>query len=80
MLNVKQKLLEGWTRRMAIKRQCIHISDLVLCKRRVCFERLDPNPPVADEKKIKYFYSGEYKHRALQELLGEEFECEKEVI
>jgi hypothetical protein len=50
------------------------VSDLVLCRRRVCFERLDPNPPKADEKRG-------YKHRALQELLGEDdFECEKEII
>jgi hypothetical protein len=39
----------------------------------VCFERLDENIPIADEKKIKYFYSGEEKHRNLQALLGDEF-------
>ena len=33
-----------------------------------------------DEKKIKYFYSGEEKHRNLQALLGDEFEFKKEII
>jgi hypothetical protein len=46
----------------------------------VCFERLDENIPIADEKKIKYFYSGEEKHRNLPHaLLGDESECEKEI-
>jgi hypothetical protein len=31
-------------------------------------------------KKIKYFMGGEWKHRALQELLGDEYDCEKEII
>ena len=79
ILNVKQKLLEGWSRRMSQKREGIHVSDLTSCRPKVCFERLDTNAPVADEKKIKYFYAGEEKHRNLQALLGD-WECEKEIV
>ena len=31
-------------------------------------------------RKIKYYFGGELKHRLLQELLGDEFECEKEIV
>jgi hypothetical protein len=68
---VKQKLLEGWTRHMMVKRQSLHASDLILCGRKVCFEKLDPNPS-ADEKKIHYFQGGIQKHQSLEELLGDE--------
>ena len=81
ILNVKEKLLHGWQRRMSQKREGLHVSDLVFCRRRVCFEKLDTDLPAVDEKKIKYYWSGEYKQRALQELLGsDDFDCEKEVI
>jgi hypothetical protein len=80
ILNVKQKLLDGFVARRQ-ERDSIHVSDLTHCRRRICFERLDENPPsIPDERKIKYFMSGEIKHLYLQELLGDEFECEKEVV
>jgi hypothetical protein len=69
ILSIKQKLLDS-----------IHISDLMLCRRKVCFSRLDTPSPIADQKKIKYYMSGEIKHHYLQEILGPEFECEKEIV
>jgi CRISPR/Cas system-associated exonuclease Cas4 (RecB family) len=81
ILNVKEKLLAGWSKRLAKKRDSIHVSDLVGgCRRKVCFERLSDVPPVASEKKIKHFYAGEEKHRNLQSLLGEDFMCEREFV
>jgi hypothetical protein len=81
ILNVKDKLLKGWQRRLSEKRTDIHVSDLILCRRKVAFERLNTEPPIVSEKKIKYFHGGIRKHQLLQELLGEdEFEIEKEIV
>jgi PD-(D/E)XK nuclease superfamily len=41
---------------------------------------ISDTPPVADERKIKYYHGGEQRHRELQNLLGKDFEIEKEVI
>jgi hypothetical protein len=79
ILSVKKALLEGWIRTRGQKRDSIHVSDLLHCRRRVCFERLDLNPVIIDEKKMKYFIGGEVKHLQLQNLLGPDFDCEKEV-
>jgi hypothetical protein len=51
ILSVKEVLLKGWQRkRLEYKRQETHVSDLIYCRRKVAFERLDPNIPVVDEK------------------------------
>jgi len=87
ILSVKEKLLQGWQkRRIAENRkrsEQIHVSDLIYCPRRVCFERLDNNaPPIPDEKKVKYLFGGKIKHLVLEELLEftGEFEIEKEIV
>jgi len=80
IINVKQKLLEGWQRRqLEHPRDGIHISDLISCRRKATFSRLDPNPPPLDDNQIRNFMGGEWKHRALEELLGPEFSCEEEI-
>jgi len=82
ILNVRQKLLTGWQRRqLEHPRQGLHVSDLIGCRRQKCFSHLDPNPQQPSDKQIRNFMGGEWKHRALQELLGmEEFSCEEEII
>jgi hypothetical protein len=73
-------LLEGWQRRLSEKRTELHVSDVIHCGRATCFNRLNTNPPaIPDQKKIKFFHGGIQKHQMLQELLGNEFEIEKEV-
>lgn len=51
---------------------------MITCRRRVCFSRISDTPP--EDNQIRNFTSGEWKHRALQELLGPEFSCEEEII
>jgi hypothetical protein len=82
ILNIKQKLFEGWQRRLSEKRTEIHLSDVIHCRRATCFSRLDinPHPIPPDQKKIKFFHGGIQKHQMLQELLGDEFEIEKEIV
>jgi hypothetical protein len=80
IINVKEKLLEGWFRTRGGKRSGIHISDLIHCKRAVAFNRLDENPPPPTERTLKFFIRGESYHRYLQDLLGEEFQVEKEIV
>jgi hypothetical protein len=50
-LDVKQKLLESWTKReIEHKRQEIHVSDLLYCNRQKVFERLSDDPqPMNDD-------------------------------
>jgi len=80
LLNVKQALLDGWKRKdIEHPRNGVHISDLISCSRKVASSRLDPNPPPPDNSQIRNFMGGEWKHRALQELLGPEFSCEEEI-
>ena len=61
----------------------IHVTGfylpLISCRRKVAFSRPDPNPPPPDDNQIRNFLGGEWKHRALQELLGPEFSCEEEI-
>ncbi|MFY9871263.1 MAG: hypothetical protein WAK17_16230 [Candidatus Nitrosopolaris sp.] len=78
IFSLKKILLEGWVR-IRKPRTEIHISDLIHCRRRVAFERLDENPPVIDERKLKFFLGGETRHLQLQNLLGPDFDCEKEI-
>jgi len=77
ILDVKQKLREGWTKK-EVKR--IHVSDLLYCKRQKCFERIDDNPNPIDNKKLIYFFGGQSLHRGIAEILGDEFEYEKEIV
>ena len=81
ILDVKQKLREGWTRK-EVKRTEIHVSDLLYCKRQKCFERIDDNtnPRPIDNKKLMYFFGGQSLHRGIAEILGDEFEYEKEIV
>jgi hypothetical protein len=80
IINIKQRLIEGWAQHKGQKRiGSLHISDLLHCRRKACFERLDPNPQKIDEKTFKHFLLGASIHSQLQQILGDEFECEKEI-
>ncbi len=61
------------------KRTGIHVSSLVTCKRRSCFEAINDDKPDISDIKLKYFMGGELIHLYLAELL-EEFVFEKEVV
>lgn len=77
--NIKKALIEGWIRTKGQKRQELHISHLIHCLRKSCFEILDPHPQKIDERTFRHFLLGASIHSQLQEILGEEFEIEKEV-
>jgi hypothetical protein len=79
IINIKQALLRGWVRTRGQKRTQIHVSSILHCHRKACFEYLDPNPQKIDERTFKHFLLGASIHSQLQQILGEEFECEKEV-
>jgi hypothetical protein len=55
----------------------IHVSDLLGCKRASC---LHPDEDVIGERQIAFFYNGIERHRLIQELLGEDWQCEKEFV
>jgi hypothetical protein len=58
----------------------VHVSDLSQCLRLSCFRRLDQNPPPPDERSIKSLLVGAAVHQHIENLLGDEFEAEKEII
>ena len=73
-------MIEGWLRTRGQRRSGdLHVNDLLHCRRKVAFERLDENPPTIDERKLHHFINGEIRHLYLQELLGSGFEVEKKV-
>jgi hypothetical protein len=76
---VKQKLLESW-KKQEHKRQEIHVSDLLYCKRRPCFSRLSDKQEPVDDKKLMYLLGGQLLHRQIADILGPDFEYEKEII
>jgi hypothetical protein len=83
-LNIKKILLEGWAKKMTI-REGIHVSDLVYCKRKVCYNNLNPVSQDMSKKKTEVkahmILGGELAHLKLQSLLlGDEFKCEQEVV
>lgn len=77
-INVKKRLMEGWVKTKGQVRQDIHVSSLIHCRRRVCAEILGEPEPLK-ERTFRSFLVGASIHALAQELLGEEFECEKEV-
>ena len=80
-LNVKKILLENFKNKMSEQRTGIHLSDLLHCCKAVAFNKLGMTPP----SKRKISESQAYKitseiayHKYLPELLGDEFEYERE--
>jgi hypothetical protein len=61
------------------KRTQIHVSDIQHCLPRTAFYRLDKNSQTPDERTMKFWIGGEIKHLQLQEILGPDFQCEKEI-
>jgi CRISPR/Cas system-associated exonuclease Cas4 (RecB family) len=79
ILSVKNILIDGWQRRQR-KRVGIHVSDLLGCRRKVCFNRLFPDEETLSDRQIAFFHNGVEKHQELQAILGEDWNCEKEFI
>ena len=83
VLNVKQKLREWWQRknRERASSNSLHVSDLLGCRRKTAFTKLNHDPPpMPSDRQIRFFHNGVSVHRELQDLLGEEFDCEKEIV
>lgn len=62
------------------EREGIHVSDLIYCPRKTCFQKLKPLP--LTNLQLNYFTSGKAIHSALQSLIKkypDRFEIEKEV-
>ena len=62
------------------ERDGIHVSDLIYCPRKTCFQKIEPMPLTAVQ--LNFFTSGKAIHAALQSLIKkypERFEIEKEV-
>lgn len=62
------------------EREGTHISDLIYCPRKTCFQKLEPLPLTAVQ--LNFFTSGKAIHAALQSLVKkypERFEIEKEI-
>jgi hypothetical protein len=80
ILNVKEKLIGGYLTQHS-KRSGIHISDTITCLRRTVFTHLDPNPiKTINDKQLKYYIQGELTHGKLEEWLGKDFDCEREIV
>lgn len=79
VLDFRAILLDGLRTEYNKPRIGIHASDLVNCRRQVAFERIAGHREFT-EQTLMYFASGEFQHQKLQSLLGEEFDCEKEII
>src|ERR1041385_4684180 len=62
------------------ERDGVHVSDLIYCPRKTCFQKLEPLP--ITNIQLNFFTSGKAIHGALQSLLKkypDRFEIEKEV-
>jgi len=62
------------------EREGIHVSDLIYCPRKTCFQKLKPLP--LTNLQLNFFTSGKAIHASLQSLIKkypERFEIEKEV-
>ena len=72
-------LCEGLDEEYNTEREGIHVSDLVLCPRKSCFQKLEPLPKTPVE--LGFFTSGKAIHGALQSLAKKfpYYEIEKEV-
>ena len=58
----------------------VHVSDLSYCFRKSVFSRTDLNHTPSSQLTIRNLLVGEAVHRHIQNLLGDEFEREKEII
>lgn len=79
MIDFRAVLLSGLDKNYNIPRVGIHASDLVNCRRQVCFERIAGKRNFSEET-LMYFCSGEFQHQKLQSILGPAFDCEREII
>lgn len=79
VLDFRAALLDGLRKEYNKPREGIHASDLVNCRRQVAFERINGHREFT-ENTLMYFASGEFQHQKLQEILGDEFDCEREII
>lgn len=72
-------LCEGLDEEYNQQREGIHVSDLVLCPRKACFNVIDPVPKTMRE--LNFFTSGKAIHAAIQSLVKKfpQYEIEKEV-
>ena len=71
-----ESLLEEYSE----ERAGIHVSDLIYCPRKTCFQKLKPQP--LTNLQLNFFTSGKAIHASLQSLVKkypERFEIEKEV-
>ena len=78
--SVTRKIFSSWERNHPKRTGMVHVSDLSYCFRKSVFSRPDLNPPPPNELTIRNLLVGEAVHRHIQNLLGDEFEHEKEII
>jgi CRISPR/Cas system-associated exonuclease Cas4 (RecB family) len=79
VIDFRTVLLEGLRKNYNIPRTSVHASDLVNCRRQVCFERIAGKRNFSEET-LMYFCSGEFQHQKLQSILGDDYDCEREII
>jgi CRISPR/Cas system-associated exonuclease Cas4 (RecB family) len=78
-ISMKKILLDGYLRTRGQRRNGFHVSDLMHCLRRTAFCRLDNDPPKPSERTLHFWIGGTIRHLNVQELLGPDFEYEKEI-
>jgi CRISPR/Cas system-associated exonuclease Cas4 (RecB family) len=79
VLDLRKALLDGLRTEYNKPRVGIHASDLVNCRRQVCFERIAGRRTFS-ENTLMYFCSGEFEHQKLESILGPDYDCEREII
>ena len=73
-------LVESLEEEYSKPREGIHVSDITLCPRKTCYQKIDPVP--LDMKSLNFFSSGRAIHDSLQilaERYPHRFEIEKEI-
>ena len=81
MDNILPMLIESLEEEYSKPREGNHVSDIVLCPRKTCYQKIDPIP--LDMKSLNFFSSGRAIHESLQVLANrypDRFEIEKEVV
>jgi hypothetical protein len=78
--NIRGKIFSAWENNHPKRTGMVHVSDLSYCFRKSVFSRTDLNHSPPSQLTIRNLLVGEAVHRHIQNLLGDEFEREKEII
>lgn len=84
---MKDIIMKKWVEKKYTRRENIHCSSLLHCRRKVAYERLDPKSHILDldskvnQRSVRYYILGEAQHRYLKEVLGDEdYKYEKTIV